>query len=74
MLLSQITSQPNFDDYSIALDPPDFESGGLNRPSRIRPNRLFTADNRIVLYVTGRVRYSKLREAANAVIAILNAQ
>jgi mRNA interferase MazF len=56
MLLSQITSQPNFDEYSIALNPSDFESGGLNRPSRIRPNRLFTADARIALYATGRVR------------------
>jgi mRNA interferase MazF len=54
------------------LDAADFESGGLNRPSRIRPNRLFTADSRIALYATGRVCDSKLKEAANAVIAILN--
>jgi len=74
MLLSQITSQAKSDEYSIALDPSDFESGCLNRPSRIRPNRLFTADTRIALYTTGRVRPGKLREAANAVIAILDAR
>jgi mRNA interferase MazF len=56
------------------LDASDFESGGLDRPSRIRPNRLFTADSRIALYATGRVRNGKLKEAANAVIAILNQQ
>jgi len=54
------------------LGASDFASGGLNLPSRIRPNRLFTADSRIALYATGRVRDSKLQETANAVIAILS--
>lgn len=62
------------DEYSVALDPSDFESGSLNRPSRIRPNRLFTADSAIVLYVAGRVRPSKLKEAADEVVAILTPQ
>lgn len=62
------------DEYSVALDPSDFESGSLNRPSRIRPNRLFTADSAIVLYVAGRVRPSKLKEAEDAVVAILTPQ
>lgn len=74
MLLSQITSQAKSDGYSIALEASDFESGGLNRPSRIRPNRLFTADSRIVLYATGRVGQNKLREAVDAVIAILHSE
>jgi mRNA interferase MazF len=74
MLLSQITSRAKSAPYSIALDPSDFDIGGLNRQSHIRPNRLFTADSRIVLYATGRVRHSKLREAVNTVISILNAQ
>ena len=72
VILCQITSQAKSDAYSVVLDASDFESGGLNLPSRIRPNRLFTADSRIALYATGRVRDSKWKEAANAVIAILN--
>lgn len=74
IILCQITSQAKSDEYSVALDASDFCTGGLNQPSRIRPNRLFTADSRIVLYTTGRLRDSKLKEAANAVIAILNQQ
>jgi hypothetical protein len=54
------------------LDQLDFESGGLNQPSRIRPNRLFTADCSIVLYAAGRLRDGKVEQAANAVIAILS--
>lgn len=72
LILCQITSQAKSDQYSVVLDGPDFQSGGLNQPSRIRPNRLFTADSNIVLYTTGRLRDSKVKEAANAVIAILN--
>jgi mRNA interferase MazF len=71
IILCQITSQAKSDEYSVALEPADFDTGGLNQPSRIRPNRLFTADSRIVLYATGRVRDSKLQEPASAVIAIL---
>jgi len=58
----------------VPLDESDFDSGGLNQPSRVRPNRLFTADANIILYIAGRVRDGKLREALNAVIAILNQQ
>jgi mRNA interferase MazF len=74
IILCQITSQAKSDEYSVALEASDFDTGGLSQPSRIRPNRLFTADSRIVLYATGRVRDSKLKEAASAVIAILNQQ
>jgi mRNA interferase MazF len=72
VILCQITSQTKSDQYSVVLDASDFESGGLNHPSRIRPNRLFTADSSIILYTTGRVREGKLKEASNAVVSILN--
>jgi mRNA interferase MazF len=72
IVLCQITSQAKSDQYSVVLDASDFESGGLNQPSRVRPNRLLTADSTIVLYATGRGREGKLKEAASAVIAILS--
>jgi len=74
VILCRITSQAKSDQYSVVLDASDFDSGGLNQPSRIRPNRLFTGDSSIVLYATGRIRDSKWKEAANAGIAILNQQ
>jgi mRNA interferase MazF len=74
VILCQITSQAKSDQYSAVLDGADFESGGLNQPSRIRPNRLFTADTGIVLYATGRVRDGKLRESASAVLKTLDRQ
>jgi mRNA interferase MazF len=72
VILCQITSQAKSDEYSISLDSSDFASGGLNLPSHIRPNRLFTADSHVVLYSAGRVRTNKLNETVDAVITILN--
>jgi mRNA interferase MazF len=69
----QITSQAREDGYSVRLEASDFVGGGLNQSSRIRPNRLFTADSGIVLYRAGQVSPDKLNETLAKLIAILNA-
>jgi mRNA interferase MazF len=70
IILCQITSQARMDRYSVALDDSDFTSGGLRQLSRIRPNRLFTAEEAILLYRAGHVSGAKLREALNSLIAL----
>ncbi len=50
LILCQITSQTIKDKYEIAANDNDFETGGLKRPSNIRPNRIFTADAHIIMY------------------------
>ncbi len=72
MILCQITSQARDDAYSVQLDDADFTAGGLNRSSRIRPNRLFTADSGIVVYRTGHVTAAKLNETRERLIQILS--
>jgi mRNA interferase MazF len=49
LLLCQITSQTIRDEYAVKLDAADFQSGSLAKPSFIRPNRIFSADERIVI-------------------------
>jgi len=71
VILCQITSQARADDYSLRLDDADFASGGLNQSSRIRPNRLFTADAGIIVYRIGRVSQAKLGEVVDRVTAII---
>jgi len=73
LILCQITSQAREDGYSVRLEGSDFVNGGLNQSSRIRPNRLFTADSGIVLYRAGQVSPDKLNETIAKLIAILNA-
>ena len=50
LILCQITSQSIRDKYAVSVDEFDFEKGNLKQKSNVRPNRIFTADRRIILY------------------------
>jgi mRNA interferase MazF len=71
LLLSQITSQRVRDSYAIPLEDKDFESGGLKQKSNIRPNRLFTADQRIILYTVGHLKNEKVTEVIRKIVEIV---
>jgi len=71
LILCQITSQRIRDNYAIPLEDKDFETGGLRQKSNIRPNRLFTADQHIVLYKAGHLRAEKLTEVIRKIIEIV---
>jgi mRNA interferase MazF len=70
-ILCQITSKAIKDKYAISIDEADFESGGLRQAGNIRPNRLFTADNRIILYLVGVIKKDKLAQAIEKVVEII---
>ena len=59
------------DSYSVSLEAADFTAGALNQSSQIRPNRLFTADEGIILYRAGHISTTKLTEVVNRLIEIL---
>ncbi len=71
VILCQITSQVRDDPYAIQLLDSDFAHGGLRQPSYVRPSRVFTADNRIILYAAGRLRPAKLQQVVDAVCGII---
>jgi len=71
LILCQITSQAVGDQYAVPLQDDDFDQGGLQRPSNVRPNRLFTADSQIVLYRVGRLQRAKLTEVIDKVVEII---
>lgn len=72
VILCVITSKAVRDRLAIPVSAADFVSGGLPLQSNIRPNRLFTADSRIVLRSAGRISDEKLRTVINAIVEILN--
>lgn len=74
VMLCQITSKKRHDCYSVELDTDDFEDGNLNEVSVIRPNRLFTADVKLILYKIGKLNNLKIKEVQNKLINILTAQ
>ena len=71
LILCQITSQLRANGYSVLLVESDFVTGGLQQASRIRPERLFTAESSIIVYRAGQVCASKLKEARDNLISIL---
>jgi mRNA interferase MazF len=71
LILCQITSKSIKDNYAIPVDENDFESGSLNQESNIRPNRLFTADNHIILYRIGNIKIIKLNQVIEKVVEII---
>lgn len=71
VVLCQITSKSLKDNYTISLQDSDFQTGGLNQPSNIRPNRLFTADSHIILYRIGNLTSNKTSEVITRIIEIL---
>ena len=62
LILCQITSQARSDGYSIPLTAADFEHGRLVRDSFIRPNRLFTVEQSLILSAAGKVKPEKPNE------------
>ena len=70
VILCQITSQARSDEYSIILAESDFKEGSLHVTSRIRPNRLFTADKSIILYKAGLLKEKKIKEVEEAIVKI----
>ncbi|MDD5091339.1 MAG: type II toxin-antitoxin system PemK/MazF family toxin [Candidatus Wallbacteria bacterium] len=73
VILCQITSQTVRDHYALPVSDQDFVSGGLKQASNIRPNRIFTADSRIVLYSAGRLSKDKIAQLVEAVVSIIRA-
>jgi len=71
LILCQITSKNIKDDYAIELKDDDFREGGLRQESNIRPNKIFTAYEDIILYKIGSLKSHKLQEIINKVIEII---
>jgi mRNA interferase MazF len=72
LILCQITSQARSDGFSISLAASDFVRGGLPITSFIRPNRLFTVDQSVIVRFGGHVKSIKLQEVLTAARKILS--
>jgi mRNA interferase MazF len=71
VILCQITSVARNDNYAVPVDAADFESGTLPVKSFVRPNKIFTAARRLILYSPCRLQTAKMGTITAAVIKIL---
>jgi mRNA interferase MazF len=72
LILRQITSQARRDGFSVPLTAADFAHGSLPVSSYIRPNRLFTIEQSVILRSVGHVRSDKLKDVLAAVRQIFS--
>ena len=68
VLLSQITTRANENNFSIKLDNNDFYSGNLPHSSSVKINRLFSADVNIIEYTAGTLKREKVKNIENSLI------
>jgi mRNA interferase MazF len=71
IILCQITSRSRTDVYAVPLATSDFTSGALPVASIVRPNKLFTADKSLILYVVAKLSMGKLQEVTQKLVEIL---
>lgn len=71
LLLAQITSKAVRDNFAIPLSDNEFETGSLNKPSNIRPNKLFTCSKNLILYKIGSLKTSKIAFIADSIAKIV---
>ena len=71
LILCQITSRQISDKYAISLDESDYEFGSLKLKSNIRPNRIFTADEGIILYKAARLKAEKFNAVVDSIVQII---
>ena len=62
LILCQITSRAHWDAYAVPLDKSDCERGQLDGPCFIRPQRLFTVEQHVILRAVGKVTAEKFDE------------
>ncbi|MEW6201492.1 MAG: type II toxin-antitoxin system PemK/MazF family toxin [bacterium] len=70
-ILCQITSKGVKDKYAVQLEDKDFDDGSLKQDSNVRPNRIFTTDQNIILYRIGHLRQNKFDEIIQKIVEIL---
>ena len=62
LILCQITSRAHSDAFSVPLTSSDFERGQLPQPGFIRPQRLFSVEQHVILHSVGKVTTEKFDE------------
>ncbi len=71
-LLCQITSKSIKDSWSLNLPEGEIIEGTLFKASNIRPNRLFTADQSLILYKAGQITLSMRKKVIESIISLIS--
>ena len=70
-VLCQVTSHPYGDKNAVPLQSTSFSNGGLSRDSFVRPGKLFTGSDTIVVRGAGVLSPAAYREVIDAVTQVV---
>jgi len=70
-ILCQVTSKPYGDAKAILLEDSGFESGSLRVESYMRPGKLFTAHQSLIVSEAGHLKEATFQKIIDAVVAVL---
>ncbi len=70
-ILCQVTSNPYSDPRSIDLTDVDFEQGSLQRTSYVRPGKLFTANESLIVREVGMLTPETQQKVVEGVVRLL---
>jgi mRNA interferase MazF len=73
-VLCQVTSNPYGDTRAVPITQASFSSGGLSRQSFVRPGKLFTANESILVRQAGVLTPAAHRGIVEAVIRLLRGE
>ena len=62
LILCQITGRVHWDSFAVPLDSSDCERGEIGQPCFIRPQRLFSVEQHVILHSVGKVTAEKFDE------------
>jgi mRNA interferase MazF len=74
VILCQITSKDVKDSFAINISDDDLAQGALHKTSNIRPNKLFTADSKIILYKAGSLTTQKIDSVIDKIVDIFKGE
>jgi mRNA interferase MazF len=72
-ILCQVTSKPYGDSRAIRLEASNFAAGSLRVSSFVRPGKLFTANQEVMVAEVGALQPEPLRQIIEAVVTLLQA-
>ncbi len=72
-VLCQITSKPYSDPRAVELTADSFGEGSLHLVSYVRPGKLFTANQSLMVRQIGRLKNDALSQIVEAVVELLRA-
>lgn len=71
LVVVAMTSNPTNVAHSFAIDNSNLEQGSLNRPGKVRADKIYTLSQNIVVKIFGRVNQKTMARVQQEIVALI---